>query len=319
LTQNIEALGLRVRKWIVPRLPVLSRVGRFGFLSLLLGVIAYQVLRDWQKIRDYPWRLNWANILEAFFLYTISLALTALVWALIMRGLSGTGSLFTHLRLYCLSNPARRLPTPVWYIGVRAVAYQELEVPRTITVTASIIEMVVTNLGALTTALVTLSFGLFAQKLPRIGWALVVLFPLAVLMLKPALLIDLVNLGLRKLKRTKIVAQIRRVDMLRWVGIFVLIFLNGGVLLYIAVSTIYPLPPRMLPAMINAFSISWLASWLGQMLFFLPNTAIRQVTLAYLLSFYMPWPVAIASTLLLRIAVIMFEMFWALIFARLKP
>jgi hypothetical protein len=318
MIQKLEGAGAKVAEWARPRLPALARIGRVAFWVLLAGVIGYQLYTGWSTISQYDWRFRWTNILGLFPLHALSLALTVVVWTFIMRRLAGTGSWWTHLRLYCLSGPARRLPTPVWYMGVRAVAYQELDTPRKATIVASLVEMMVTNMGALLVALASFRSSLLIEELSQVRVELLLLVPLVILMLRPMLLIRLVNVVLRRLNRDEITARIGSGDMLRWVGLFVVVFLNGGLILHVAVNSIYSLPLDRLPAMINAFSVSWLMGWLAQVLLFLPNSAVRQLSLAYLLSFYMPWPVAIACTVLRTVAVLLFELFWAFAFSRLK-
>ena len=59
------------------------------FAFMLVAVLVYQVIRDWNSIKGYPWRLNWLMFAGAFLLYTTNVALTAYVWKLIMQALSG--------------------------------------------------------------------------------------------------------------------------------------------------------------------------------------------------------------------------------------
>ena len=306
----------RFKDSIRPRLPLLSRVFRYTFMSLLVAVLVYQVIRDWSSIKSYPWRLNWLMFAGTFLLYTTNLALTAYLWKLIMQALSGVSSYWTHLRLICLSIPARRLPTPVWYIGFRAASYQPLGVSHSTTVSASLLETMVTNIGAL--VVVVASLGLATPNY-SVLWVLALLIPAGIAVFKPALLIRSFNFALSKLRRPVVEAEIRRADMFRWLPVATLMFLVGGLMLFVLIGSVYFVPLSALPAMINAFAVAWLVGSAADLLFFLPNAAIRQVTLAYLLTSCLPLPVAIGGTLLLRLSVLGFEMFWALVFTKLKP
>ncbi len=296
-------------------MPLLARVFRYAFTLLLVAVLVYQVMRDWNSIRDYPWRLDWAMFIGAFLLYTGNLALTAYLWKLIMQTLSGVSAYWTHLRLLCLSIPARRLPSPVFYIGVRAAAYQSMGVSHSTTVSASLIETLVTNIGALIVVLA--SIGLATPNYSAV-WALVLVFPAAVVAFKPALLTQGFNFVLRKTRRQTIEAQLTRSDIFRWMPVAVMMFLVGGLMLFLLIGSVYVVPFSALPTIVNSFAVSWLVGTAADFLFFLPNAAIRQVTLAYLLSSCLPLPVAIGGTLLLRMSVLGFELLWALIFTKLK-
>lgn len=313
---QMNTWGARFKGSIGPRLPWLSRVLRYVFMFLLAAVLVYQVIRDWNSIKDYPWQLNWFMFACTFFLYAVNVALTAYVWKMIMQTLSGVSSYWTHLRFFCLSVPARRLPTPVWFMGVRAASYQPLGVPYSITVSASLIEMIVINIGALLVVLASIAFA--APKF-SILWVLIPLVPAGIVVVKPALVIRGLNFGLRKVHRPTIETEVRRADMLRWLPVTILMFLVGGTMLFVLIRSVYVVPPDVLPEVINSYAASWLVASVAQFLFFLPNAAIRQLTLAYLLTSCLPLPVAIGATLLLRLAVLVFEMFWALVFTKLKP
>jgi hypothetical protein len=298
-----------------PRLPLLSRVFRYSFMFFLVAVLVYQVIRDWNSIRGYPWRLNWLLFASAFLLYTTNLALTAYVWKSIMEALSGVTSYWTHLRFMVLSIPARRLPSPVWYMGVRAASYQPLGVSHSTTVSAVLIETMVTNIGALIVVLVSL--GLVTPNY-SVLWVLALLIPAGIVTFKPALLIRGLNFVLSTLRRPVIQAEVRRTDMLRWLPVATLMFLVGGFMLFVLIDSVYLVPVSALPTIINAFAVAWLVGSAADFLFFIPNAAIRQLTLAYLLTACLPLPVAIGGTLLLRVSVLGFEMFWALVFTKLK-
>lgn len=311
----MDTWGARFKESIRPRLPLLSRAVRYTFTFLLVAVLVYQVVRDWHSIKDYPWRLNWLLFAGAFLLYTTNLALTAYVWKSIMEALSGVTSYWTHLRFMILSTPARRLPSPVWYMGVRAASYQPLGVSHSTTVSAALVETMVTNIGALIVVLVSL--GLTTPNY-SVVWVLALLIPAGIVTFKPALLIRGINIVLSKLRRPVIQAEVRRTDMLHWLPVATLMFLVGGFMLFVLIDSVYFVPMSTLPAMINAFAVAWLVGSVADFLFFVPNAAIRQLTLAYLLTACLPLPVAIGGTLLLRVSVLGFEMFWALVFTKLK-
>ena len=172
-----------------------------------------------------------------------------------------------------------------------------------------------TNIGALIVVLVSL--GLTTPNY-SVVWVLALLIPAGIVAFKPALLIRGFNLVLSKLRRPVIEVEIRRADMFRWLPVATLMSLVGGLMLFVVIGSVYVVPVSALPAVINSFAIAWLVGSAADFLFFLPNAAIRQLTLAYLLTSCLPLPVAIGGTLLFRVTVLGFEMFWALVFTKLK-
>jgi hypothetical protein len=56
----------------------------------------------------------------------------------------------------------------------------------------------------------------------------------------------------------------------------------------------------------------------GQFFFFLPNPGLRQVALAYLLSYAMPWSVSAAVAVFTRLLVMIFELLWAVLWLSIE-
>ncbi len=282
---------------------------------IALIVIGYRLRQDWHQIQTYPWQLQWTGILLAFGVFSVSIVLTFLVWTFIMRRLSTAQSLRTHMQLFFVTNLARRLPTLLPYVGARTEAYAAQGLPRKVTLSAVMLEMATTVVGAALVAVLTLPFGPFSRVWGRFPVLTLPLMILPVLVIiYPSWFFAAVNFVLGHLKRPLLDFEVRRRDMLTWAILFTAVWANGGVLYYFLATSIYPLSSRKLLMMVNAFAISGVASWLGQFLFFLPTLALRQVMLAYLLSLSeIPFSAAIAIALLGRLCVTVFELVWALL------
>jgi hypothetical protein len=286
--------------------------------------IGYRLALDWEEIRTYPWRLKWMSILSAFAVFSISFLLTFVVWVFIMRRLSTVRSLRIHMRLFFVTNLARRLPTLLPYLGARTEAYASQGLPRRVTLSAVTLEMTTTVVGAVLIAVLTLPFGPLFAILDRFSLAalLLLVLPLTIVLF-PNWFFVAMNFGLARLGRPPLRVEIRRLDMIIWVILFAAVWANGGVLYYLLASSIYPIPPQRLLFVMNAFAISGVAAWVGQFLFFLPTLALRQVMLAYLLSLgEIPFSAAVAVALLGRLCVTAFELIWAFLsvpLSRLGP
>lgn len=297
----------------LPRSKLLFQLFSGGLFILAIAAIVYQVVRDLPKLQSYSWTLRPEFVAIGFGVYSISLIFTALIWASIISTLSGRRGWLSHVRLYCLTNVANRLPTALPYIGARAEAYSQIGVKRVTTLTSMAIEVTVTIVGATVVALATLPFGPYESVLaPYLP--LLALPPIGLLLvaLRPRWLIGAINAGARQLGRPPIATTLGSRPVALWTIGFVLIWLNGGVLNFILASAVYPFELSQLPLLINVFAVSGVAGWLSQLTLILPTPALRQVVTAYLLSFVVPWPVAVAVALLARLAVMTFELAWAL-------
>lgn len=309
----LPALHRRAWTWMRARAKMLARLVWACSFALILTFIGYRIFINWQEIRTYPWQPRPENILLSFGVYSLSLVLTASVWAAIIRRLANKGALVTHIRLFCLSNLANRLPTMLPFIGARTEAYAAIGVPRTVTLTAMTLELAVTLSGAIIVAVTTLPFGPQTEVVARLTpFSALILLPVLLLTIRPAWLIAILNKLLQRFKRSPIQAKVRAFDMLIWIGLFVLIWVNGGFLYYLLTISIYPLSPEYIILIVNAMAVSGVVGWVGQFLFFMPNLALRQLAMTFLLSFVMPLPVAAAVALLGRLCVMIFELLWAL-------
>jgi len=314
LRTGISSFLWHAWQWARAHAKALARVTWTAFAAIALAVIVYQIARNWQEVRTYPWRLRLGNILLGFGIYSISIVLTAVCWASIMHRVSGVRSLWGHVRLFCLTNLARRLPTPLPYIGARTEAYAVQGVARRITLVAMTLEMTVTVVSAMMVAVFTLPFGPYSEVLTRFSpLTLLLLIAPVLLTIRPAWLFAIINFALARAKRPPLLIEVRTRDMLAWTGLFAAVWVNGGVLYYFLSTSIYPIPCDELLLMISIFAISGVAGWLGQILFFMPALAMRQLVIAYLLSLCVPLPVAVAVALWTRLCVLVFELLWAVL------
>jgi uncharacterized membrane protein YbhN (UPF0104 family) len=301
--------------WIRDHSKSISRIVWGGLLVIVIGIVAIQIKLSWNEIRTYPWHWNTTYIILGLGAYSVSLLTTASIWSQIIHRLSNSNNWLDNIGLYCLTNLAQRLPTPLPFLGARTEAYAARGIPRMTTLTAMSLEIAVTIVGALVAALITLPFG-FPDALNQFNfliWILIV--PLMVFVIRPNWLIQAINLALQRLNKPKITIIVQTKDVILWVGLFVLVWMNGGLIYYLLANSIYPVGPDDLLAMINVFAISGVVGWLGQLLFFLPSVTLRQVAVAYLLSFFVPLSVAVAVALLTRLCVMIFELLWAMVFS----
>jgi ABC-type sugar transport system permease subunit len=284
----------------------------FWVILVVIAVIfiLYKAAIDWKRIQNVQWHFYPRSLLAGFGVYSISLLLTACCWALIMGRISGVKTFWEHVRIFCLTNLSQRLPTLFPYLAARTEAYVALGVPREITLTAMAIEVAVTLLSATLVTGLTLLLGVFSLK-GYLGFLLsgLLLAPM-MLILFPQRFLIVVNKVLVYLKRPPIDNMINVRHTASWTGLFMIIWLNSGVLYYFLISGLCEISPEEIPFLISVSAVSGLAGWLGQLIF-LPTPAVRQLALAYLMSLGFPMPIAVAFALFARVCVMIFELIWA--------
>ena len=276
--------------------------------------IGYQVVKNWQEISQYPWRLDYIQFLKASLAFSVSLMISVLCWSLILRQLGSSNSFGTNARLYCTTNLARRLPTPIWFLGSRMMAYKEMGVRKGTTLSAMMLEGIVTAFGGLVVAIFSLPFGPYAQVVQQSVGVFPFLIPIIIFVIRPAWLFAIVNVVLRRVKIQTLEVKLRPLDMLIWSGLFATNWTLGGLLLYYLVNVVYPISASLAPAMINIWSVAGVVTLLGHLTMLLPaGFGVKQLIAAYLLSFYIPWPAAVLVAILSRLSVTLLEVFWMLV------
>jgi hypothetical protein len=298
-----------------PSIGLAMKVATALVVSLALSFLAYNLSRNLHEISQYSWRLNCASLFSSFIIYSVSLALAIMCWNSVMHRLGGHPSLRKNMRLYCYTNLAKRLPTPVWYVAARVYMYDKERIAKRVTSTAILIEIVVVIFSGILVYLVSLPFSSHTLLLEGNIWVLLLLVPLAAIVACPSWLSASLNFLLTKFRRDKLLITIMPGDMLQWSALSSLAWTLGGFIIYSLSNGIYYLPLARIPDMVNIWAISGIA---GQVALFMPmGMGVKELTLAYLLSSYMPLPVAVVVSLLSRLCLLVSDFFWALVLSKL--
>jgi hypothetical protein len=285
-------------------------------VAFSFAVMGYLVYRNWPQLREYRYHLreHYPLIVLSFLLYPAGFVPTAIGWHKIMKIVGGPSVFKVNARIFCYSCLARRVPGGVWHIAGRAVLNKEHGVPHSLTVLGSALEwtlMVMSGLLIyLLTTLLTVSRNTVDGGLSP-GVALVLLLPLLIL-LSPPVINRMLRFALKKW-HGQVYQDISPVDILGLMSAYAVAWIAGGVLLYILIGALYPLAVTMLPAVIGAWAgasaMGLIAAYLIQ------GLGVREVTLAAILSVFMPLPVAIVTSVLFRLVLTAGEVVWPLVWA----
>jgi len=288
-----------------------------GFPLLLLGGI---IVGNWSQLTSYTWRLRPLPLVLSLVLYVAGVSLGVLEWSLIMGRLAGVHSLRKNAKVYSYSTLAKRLPGTYWYVAGRMLLYNDEGVSKATTAAGSALELASTILSGLLVYLLSLPYCLntYLAGLPNIwrsGYIILLVGLLGVVFLRPSLVSAALNRLTSSLGKQEVAFTFRTRDTLTWLALHSLAWVVGGVVLYLLITALQPFPWTALPAVINMTAAAGLV---GLVAFISPSgLGIKELTLAYLLSFYVPLPVAVVLTLLFRLWVISGDFLWALLALRL--
>jgi len=256
-------------------------------------------------------RVSLGDVVLALIVYTIDLALAIAGWVLILGMLSGFWRPLDHLRIYTLTAMTRRLPGTFWYILGRVVLYERLGVARAVTVLAGGFEFAATVIGALLVAILTWPLVLSSHGV-SILWLLLALGLCAALLNPPT-----VRWAVRRLSPDHHTPAVRYRHLLGWVLVYAAVWAGGGVLLHVIVRAIHPLPITQLPAMMGVWAVHGV---MAMLLFnFVPfGLGVTELTLATLLSPFVPPGEALFVALLMRALLTLCELGYGLLGAALS-
>lgn len=250
-------------------------------------------------------RVDAGDVALAVLVYSLDLACAIVGWVTIIGMLSGFWRPLEHLRIYCLTAVTRRLPGTFWYLLGRIVMYERHGVPRSLTTLAGGLEFATNCVGGILVALLAWPLVLSNREFTPL---LLLPLLLGAALLNPPVVRSVV----RRLSRQHTDIAIRYRHILLWVAIFALAWAGGGVLLYVVIYAVHPLPLSQLPAIIGVWAVLGVAATL--FFSFLPfGLGATELTLTALLSSFISPPEALFVALLMRVLLTLCEVGYALL------
>jgi hypothetical protein len=282
---------------------------------LLVSLLAAGLLLDRNRevLATVAWRIRPIWLLWLLIFLVIDLLIAAWFWHLLVARLANYRNFRQSTRICWQANLARRIPTPVWYIANRALLYEQVGVPGVTISLLSTLELIFFLLSGLATALLTLPFQVlpadFSQGSNPIAW--LILLPLALLLVHPRLLQKLWS----RIRPDIPFVPLRWADTLAWLFYGILAWIFGGLVFFSTLNLIYPLPLNQVIVVVGIWALAGSVSLAGALTF--SFVGVREISLVVLLAAVVPWPVALAGALLIRLVWIVGETLFALVALRL--
>jgi len=264
------------------------------------------VYTNWNSLRTFEWKVRPILLIGSFLAYTVYVGLAAFTWGRILRTLGSTSSWKQHFRIYYISTLANRLPLPFGHIAGRLLLYDERTSKTTVSF-ASALELSLIALAGITIG------GVFRPKsILYLDWWVGI----------PAILLGLTIVHPRVLKpllsylKVHGSYELRYIHTINWLLFYFLIWMVGGVALYLMIISFYPLNFIGLPNVLGAWCLSGSVAIL--MVFLPVGLGLRELTLGLLLSSILPPGISALIAILSRILFTIFEIVLAGIASYLK-
>jgi uncharacterized membrane protein YbhN (UPF0104 family) len=268
--------------------------------ALFLG---YNLYRNWQDLKGYHWEFHYPYLLLAVFALIVTFVSNIAGWVLIIERLGGPRSFRKNAEIYCLAAHGKRLPGLFWYVAGRGYLYEREGIPVSVTVQASLWEMVFQMLAGLTLYMVF--WPLYQEtNYGFLNYVLLAAIPLLLLTFSPSVFRRVLQRVGRDQSEAKVI-QLEWRDKLLWFFVYLAGWLTGGSILYFLAKSVSSVSLALLPACWGFVALSGVVSVVS---FFLPGGAgVREISLSLLLSSYIPLYVAIALALLFRVWILLGE------------
>lgn len=274
-----------------------------------LALLAYFIYRNWAALTAYPWQFSYAHFVLTLVLHLCAFLIAIGAWHSIISRLAGANDLRLNARIYCYSAVARRLPGMLWDVATRVVMYDQAGISKAAAGVASLLEFVLITLAGIILYIALTPFTLSYAQLG--GWSLLGILGVGLVLTHPRLVTGVV----RKLKKDSAPLSLRYRDNIIWLVIYSASWAIGGLILWATASGIYGLSLDFVPQVIADWTVAGVVT---SIITFVPaGLGLREITLTFLLSRYMPEHIAVSSAILMRLLMTSYSILWLLVSERL--
>lgn len=260
------------------------------FVSAIFAFIFITIYKNWQAIIYYPWKFSFQNLLVLLIFLIPVYLVNGMSWYLVNKSLGSNLSYFKCLKILLLGNFGRFIPGGIWQYAGRIFLAKKEGVESKLTTNAIFMETFFTlSLGIL----ISFWSGFFEKLQIKNFWIAFIL---------------IISLGSIMI----FIARNRQFKIRfnpSWVPLILLSFsmqfiVDGAILFFLSKNATY-IPLESFPLFIGIFAISWI---FGFVTIFAPSgLGVQEVTMAALLSNYMPFAVASVVAISFRLSLLLAE------------
>lgn len=195
------------------------------FVLLALLFMALLLRSQWEELQTHRWQINLPWLAASAFLLLAAWAVEIAVWLRLLRTVGGQLAYWPAARIWFLSAIVRYIPGNVWQPLSMTLLCQRRGVKPEATVTSILLYQVIILLAVTPIAAVyfgaTGNWGLFTDLLTGFGpWLISVgLAPLVVFLVRPSLLVDVVNWVLLRFGRSALETGFARAELVFVLGL----------------------------------------------------------------------------------------------------
>lgn len=263
------------------------KIIKFIVPLFLISFLTWNIIRDWQLV--YPYWLDFkpTPIIIAFLFFLAIYPEGALSWYVILRKMGFKVPIKDSIKVWVISTASRYIPGTIWqYLGRVEIAHRVLDLARKETIISLLFEIFIGVTASIVIALFALPF-IFTLKIPIESWMF--LLPLILIPLHPNISKRIIEI-LAKLLKKEFKANFSSLGIKETLLVFFFsslnFFLNGAALFFL-ISSLYHDKSIDFLQITGIYSLSWI---IGYVSIFAPaGIGVAEASLAYFLSFTMPF------------------------------
>jgi len=265
--------------------------------AVVFFFLARVLYSNWEQVKAYQWQFNLPLLALSFVGLVGSYLVDIAVWRQAITRMGQHIRYQNALRLYFAAGIAKYIPGTVWqFLGWFYLAQRE----GVSTVVAGTSIFLTQALSAL--AGVLLAVAAFAAKGSQdmVGQLLplLLILPVGLVVLQPRLVSRVLNWGLARLGRPPISFDLSFRDLVAIFVFYLLSYVLWGAALFLFANALTPLPLAYFAPFLGVFPAAYA---LGLIAPFAPaGIGVREGVLTYLLSLFVPLPIATVIALLTR-------------------
>lgn len=278
-----------------------KHIVRLAVSVLVVAVVLFFLGRvlygNWAQVKAYKWQFHLPLLVLSFVALIASYLVDILIWRATVTRMGERIPYLHALRLWFAAGLAKYIPGTVWqFVGWFYLAQRE-GVSGVVAGTSIVITQALSALAG--TLLAIAAFAASGSK-DAVGQLLPILLiiPAGLIVLQPRLVETVLNWGLTRLGRQPVHFNLTFRDLAAIFVFYLLSYVFWGLALFLFANALTPLPWKDFAPFLGVFPAAYA---LGLIAPFAPaGLGVREGTLTYLLSFFVPLPIATIIALLAR-------------------
>lgn len=230
-----------------------SRLVRWGFVAAALSLAGYALARDWDPIRRALGHLGWWPVAGALVSVLLAYAVTVQVWRLLLGSLGSPLPYRAAAKVLLVGQIGKYVPGSIWPVLASMELGKAHQVPRSRSASASVLQMLLSVITGLLTALVTLPF--VAGSVPY-WWALLAV-PVLLAVLHPRALNAIISWLLRLARQPPLDGRVTAGALARAMAWSVASWLCYGLQIWILATRLGAPLGKAAVVALGAFAFAW--------------------------------------------------------------